>query len=168
MCKLTDKAQRLRLLSHSQDFTLECENAHTAGGKREGEGRVHGNATLVWSVKHNRIKLVWSGHYFSQGQMHTYPAVKLSVLVQTLRCLPDPSQAFAFLLALTSNHLTNGWMNVWMWSARDVKIGKCIFTTCELFFFSTHSHCELILFFFSPDCKNKISKMTKKNPPSCN
>lgn len=43
----------------------------------------------------------------------------------------------------------------------NVKIGKCIFTTCERVFFSTHSHCELLFFFLSPDCKNK---QKKKNP----
>lgn len=48
MCKLTDKAQRLWLLSHSQYFTLWCENAHTAGGERErGKGGRQCNAGVV-------------------------------------------------------------------------------------------------------------------------
>lgn len=47
----------------------------------------------------------------------------------------------------------------------NVKIGKCIFTTCEHFFFlSTHSHCELIFvlffcFFFHQTAKTKQNKL---------
>lgn len=40
----------------------------------------------------------------------------------------------------------------------NVKVGKCIFTTCERVFFSTHSHCDFVFFF------HQTAKTNKKNP----
>lgn len=54
-------------------------------------------------------------------------------------------------------------------SVCNVKIGKCIFTTCErvfFFFLFPLTHCELIVFLFSsfhPTAKTNIKKR-QKNP----
>lgn len=115
MCKLTDKAQHLWLQSHSfyfisvwippQPTTLPLLKVLTHSCRwREREGWT---ATLTWSVKYNRINLVWSGHYFSQGQMHTYPAtVKPLVLLRSAVHLNPPRPALFLFLLSWHWHLT--------------------------------------------------------------
>lgn len=74
--------------------------------------------------------------------------------------------AFFFFLALTSNHLTrNEWMNVWKWLCVMLKLGNVFLQHVNMFFFSTHSHCEFFLFFHQTAKTKRKNKNDKKISP---
>lgn len=84
--------------------------------------------------------------------------------------LSSPFRFFFFGLILSHWHLTMKWMNVW--TVCDVEMGKCIFTTCELFIPFLHHLsfcCESYFFFHPPPFHHQTAKITKrKKKISCN